>query len=191
MNKYGYVNSKRILVGVGVAKCLIDEYNSTDILNIGITDEIFNNWQKYIYQDGEIILDPEYDAKQIQARQEAFNKAFFATSLGYIRREVTMLDGSAKTFLTDMLPLLIVGLPILAYNEPDFTQEVNMVDYQKQVVVTEQFLAECKNQLIIDFYGFNPMEISSGSDEPIDGSDTVVDTNSETPSSEVEGEVAE
>ena len=126
-----------------------------------------------IMVDGKPQVDPEYEAKQIQARQEAFNKAFFATSLGYIRREVTMLDGSAKTFLTDMLPLLIVGLPILAYNEPDFTQEVNMVDYQKQVIVTEQFLAECKNQLIIDFYGFNPMV-----------------TDSETPSDEAEGEVA-
>lgn len=173
MNKYGYVNSKRILVGVGVCKCLTDEYGSTDILNIEITDEVFNNWQKYIYQNGEIILDPDYEAKQIQARQEAFNKAFFATSLGYIRREVTMLDGTTKTFLTDMLPQLVVGFPILAYNEPDFTQEVNMVDYQKQVIVTEHFLAECKNQLIIDFYGFNPMV-----------------TDSETPSNEGEGEVA-
>lgn len=152
-------------------KCL-----NAECVNIEVTQDVYDNAEKYIYQDGEIILDPEYEAKQAQARQEAFNKAFFATSLGYIRREVSMLDGSAKTFLTDMLPLLIVGLPILAYNEPDFTQDVNMVDYQKQVVVTEQFLAECKNQLIIDFYGFNPMTIN---------------TDSETPSDEAEGEVAE
>lgn len=190
MNKYGYVNSKRELIGVGVALYAIDEYNSTDVLNIEITDEVFNNWQMYIYKDSEIILDPEYEAKQALARQKQFNKAFFNTSLGYIRREVSMLDGTTKTFLTDMLPQLVVGFPILAYNEPDFTQDVNIVNYQKQVVVTEQFLAECKNQLIIDFYGFNPMEISSGSDEPIDGSDTVVVTDSETPSDEVEGGVA-
>ena len=154
MTKYYFHIKDEQIASKGQVKAL-------NLENIEVTQEVYNESEKYICQNGEIILDPEYEAKQIQARQEAFNKAFFATSLGYIRREVTMLDGSAKTFLTDMLPLLIVGLPILAYNEPDFTQDVNMVDYQKQVVVTEQFLAECKNQLIIDFYGFNPMVIDN------------------------------
>lgn len=166
MSKYFFHINDEKITGKGQVKCL-------NAINIEVSQDVYNNSEKYIYQNGEVILDPDYEAKQIQARQNAFNKAFFATSLGYIRREVSMLDGSAKTFLTDMLPLLIVGLPILAYNEPDFTQNVNMVDYQKQVVVTEQFLAECKNQLIIDFYGFNPMV-----------------TDSETPSDEVEGGVA-
>lgn len=149
-------------------------YNHNQGLTIAETEEaLYALEANEVMVDDKPQVDPEYETKQIQARQQAFNKAFFSTSLGYIRREVSMLDGSAKTFLTDMLPLLVVGLPILAYNEPDFTQDVNMVDYQKQVVVTEQFLAECKNQLIIDFYGFNPMV-----------------TDSETPSDEAEGGVA-
>lgn len=131
--------------------------------------DIDNNW--YLTEKCPM----KTDEQKAQARQEQFNNAFFNTSLGYIRREVSMLNGTTKTFLTDMLPQLVIGFPILAYNEPDFTQDVNMVDYQKQVVVTEQFLAECKNQLIIDFYGFNPMTIN---------------TDSETPSDEAEGGVA-
>jgi hypothetical protein len=148
------------------------------------TDNKFNEptiekWEEtqdeYVLDGEEYVLKDEYwETEQIQARQEAFNKAFFSTSLGYIRREVSMLDGSAKTFLTDMLPLLVVGLPILAYNEPDFTQEVDMVNYQKQVVVTEQFLAECKNQLIIDFYGFNPMVTDSETPSEIEAEGGVV-----------------
>lgn len=130
-------------------------------------DQAFYNLDKVEETDLEYVLDGEeyvlkdeaWEEKQAQERREEFNKAFFKTSLGYIRREVSMLDATTKTFLTDMLPQLIVGFPILAYEEPDFTIEnVNMVNYQKQVIVTEEFLKECKDQLIIDFYGFNPME---------------------------------
>jgi len=167
---YVFVEDEQI-IGKGQAKCL-----NVEIQNIEVPEDVYNNLDHYIYKDGKIVINPNYEEEQAEARREEFNKAFFNTSLGYIRREVSMLDGTTKTFLTDMLPQLVVGFPILAYDEPDFTQDVNMLDYQKQVVVTEQFLAECKNQLIIDFYGFNPMEMN---------------TDSETPSDEVEGEVAE
>lgn len=166
--KKPYTNEQRI--------DFIVAYNRNQSLVIEETPEaLYALEPNEIMVDGEPQVDPDYEVKQAQARQEQFNKAFFNTSLGYIRREVSMLDGTTKTFLTDMLPQLVVGFPILAYNKPDFTQDVNMVDYQKQVIVTEQFLAECKNQLIIDFYGFNPMTIN---------------TDSETPSDEAEGEVA-
>ena len=89
-------------------------------------------------------------------RQEQFEIAFFETSLGWIRREVSMKDGSTKSFLTDLLPHLATGIPVLAYTLPDFTKEVEIVDYQQKVIVTEQFIQECKNQLYADFYGTNP-----------------------------------
>lgn len=133
-------------------------------INIEVSKEIFDDCSKNKnkYQPNETLdgieLNPNYEEIKAQERREEFNKAFFKTSLGYIRREVSMKDGTTKTFLTDMLPQLVVGFPILAYEEPDFTQDVNVVDYQKQVMVTEEFLKECKDQLIVDFYGFNPME---------------------------------
>lgn len=122
-----------------------------------IFDEFIANPTRYKIEDGRIVFNENWEADELKEKEDAFNKAFFETTLGYIRREVTMLDGTSKTFLTDMLPQLISGFPILAYDKPDFTKAVNMVDYQKQVFVTEEFLLECKNQLIIDFYGFNPM----------------------------------
>lgn len=151
MKYYFYVENEKIN-GKGQAKCL-------NLTCVEVTQEIYNDFEadKYIYKNGEIVLNPQFEEIKAQARKDEFNSAFFYTSLGYIRREVSMKDGTTKTFLTDMLPQLVVGFPILAYEEPDFTNDVNVLDYQKQVMVTEEFLKECKDQLIIDFYGFNPM----------------------------------
>ena len=80
-----------------------------------------------------------------QQEQEQFAREFFNTSLGYVRRKVNMKDGSTKDFLTDILSLLQVGVPIITYNA-DKTQNTN-------VLVTEKFINECKQQLLIDFYG--------------------------------------
>ena len=151
MKYYFYIENNKIN-GKGQAKCL-------NLTCVEVTQEIYNDYEadKYIYENGEIVLNPQFEEIKAQDRELEFHKAFFKTSLGYIRREVSMLDGTTKTFLTDMLPQLVVGFPIIAYNELDFTQDVNVVNYQKQVIVTEEFLNECKNQLIVDFYGFNPM----------------------------------
>lgn len=99
-------------------------------------------------------LPPENNKKRFQItaipeptpeEQEAeFNRQFFLTSLGYVRRSVSMKDGSHKDFLSDILPLLQVGVPILTY-----TRELQ----QNRVLATEQFIDECKQQLLIDFYG--------------------------------------
>lgn len=151
MKYYFYVENNKIN-GKGQAKCL-------NMTCVEVSQEIYNDFEadKYIYENGEIVLNPQFEEIKAQARKDEFNNAFFKTSLGYIRREVSMKDGTTKTFLTDILPQLIVGFPIITYKEPDFTQDVNVLDYQKQVMVTEEFLKECKDQLIVDFYGFNPM----------------------------------
>ena len=96
------------------------------------------NYQLY---NGEYLTEEEIAEKQ----QEQFAKDFFNTSLGYVRRKVHMKDGSIKDFLTDILPLLQENVPIITYNL-DGTQNVG-------IMVTEQFIQECKQQLMIDFYG--------------------------------------
>lgn len=85
------------------------------------------------------------EEEQEQKRQEQFAKDFFNTSLGYVRRKVNMKNGSIKDFLSDILPLLQVDVPIITYNL-DGTQNVG-------VLVTEQFISECKQQVLADFYG--------------------------------------
>ena len=77
--------------------------------------------------------------------EETFQKEFFQTSLGYIRRSV-YIEGTneVKNFLSDILPLLEVGVPIITYNA-DKTQN-------RDIFVTESFLKECKQQMLTDFY---------------------------------------
>jgi hypothetical protein len=84
------------------------------------------------------------DEREIQEREEKFKMQFFYTSLGYVRRSVTMKDGSKKDFLTDILPMLVIGVPILVYSK-----ELE----QTRVSVTDVFINECKQQLFKDFYG--------------------------------------
>ena len=106
-----------------------------------INNKLYALSDNEIVQDGEIVIDNE---RLERLKREEFERQFFNTSLGYVRRNVTMKDGTVKNFLTDILPLLVVGVEILTYDT-----ELN----QSKVAVTEQFINECKNQLLKDFYG--------------------------------------
>lgn len=77
-------------------------------------------------------------------KKQKFLKDFFPSSLGYVRRKVSMQTGETKDFLADILPILQVGIPILTYSEEG---------EQNKVLVTEEFINECKQQVIKDFYG--------------------------------------
>lgn len=94
----------------------------------------------------------EYKDSKKQAQETSFNEEFFNTSLGYIRRKVSMKDGGTKDFLTDILPLLQVGVPIISYDKPDFPTDV-MPKQNTDKLVTEEFINECKQQVLKDFYG--------------------------------------
>lgn len=102
------------------------------------------------------------DKEQADRREAEFNKAFFNTSLGYVRRSVTMADGSHKDFLSDLLPVISMGVQagspvnILTYDKPPFDHDIeDWTEYQHQVVVTPQFIQECFMQLSNDFLPIN------------------------------------
>ena len=111
--------------------------------------------------DGEVIDNSdEYKQEQIKFKQEEFNKEFFLTSLGYIRRKVSMSTGETKDFLSDLLPVISMGIqsgqtvPIITYSLPDFTQELTkeyLESLQTVKNVTAQFVQECFLQLSNDF----------------------------------------
>lgn len=92
-------------------------------------------------------------------KETEFNKQFFNTSLGYVRRKVTMKDGSIKDFLSDILPLLQTGVPIITYNKPDFETSDTPTQNLNQIV-TEDFINECKQQVLADFYGAQTIQES-------------------------------
>ena len=82
---------------------------------------------------------------EIVDNPENFDRCFFKTSLGYVRRKPYIKGtGEYKDFLSDMSAGLVVGQPILTY-----TKDLE----QQQVLVTEQFKRECLEQYNKDFNG--------------------------------------
>ena len=126
-------------------------------------DEEINKIKEVIIYDE---TQEEADAREAQRRENEFNTQFFNTSLGYIRRSVTMADGSKKDFLSDLMPTIKMGLEsgiavnILAYDKPPFNKDVeDWTKYQHQVVVTPQFIQECFVQLSNDFLPINEEQL--------------------------------
>ena len=99
----------------------------------------------------------EYKEYQKQKQIDKFNSQFFNTSLGYIRRKVTMKDGTHKDFLSDLLPTISMAVNIgqevkvIAYDMPDFDNLKPIEEYQHNETVTAQFIKECFMQLSADF----------------------------------------
>ena len=130
------------------------------IQKIYVPDDIYELWQednrKVIYQDGEIIVNPNYEEEKRQEYEQMWAFDFFETSLGWVRRKVMVqATGETRDFLYDMKPSLEIGAPIITYEKPDFTTSFEPVQH-RNVIVTAQFLQECKNQIFKDFYGENP-----------------------------------
>lgn len=153
MKYYAIYNTQTEQLSKAQCKCL-----NSECINIEVSEDVYNNLDKYIYKDGQIVLDPDYNAKIIAERQAQFNKDFFNTSLGYIRRKVTMATGETKDFLSDLLPTISMGVQmgqsvtIITYKEPDFTEEnIDWVTLQDIKEVTSGFIQECFLQLSQDF----------------------------------------
>lgn len=91
-------------------------------------------YKKEIFEHLEIVDNPEN-----------FDRCFFKTSLGYIRRKPFVKGtGEYKDFLSDMSAGLIVGQPVLVYDK-NLNQSV--------ALVTEEFKRECLEQYNMDFNG--------------------------------------
>lgn len=158
MQYYAIINNNKIS---GRSTCPV---SGKDIESIGISQEVYNDIEHYIYSDGEIIFNQNYDIEQAEKREAEFKKEFFETSLGWIRRQPTLADGTLDDFLNNDLPLLAIALmsggsPVLpiAYELPDFTQELTkeyMETLQiKDQAITPQFINECSLVKMKDFKG--------------------------------------
>lgn len=117
-----------------------------ELYNLPVTrvtyEDYIKNPTKYYVKNNELCVKT---LEEIEAdRQAQFDKEFFKTSLGYVRRNVSMKTGEVKDFLADILPVLEVGVPVIFYD-----RDLN----QSKKMVTEVFLAECKEQILKDFWG--------------------------------------
>ena len=82
---YAFINSKNEISDFDVASSMIttDEYGSTNVQNIEVSEEYYNNAKNYgtnyyMYSNGEIVLNPNYEAEE-QAKQRAYLDALTLT----------------------------------------------------------------------------------------------------------------
>lgn len=133
--------------------------------SLEVTEELYNDFvltpNKYIYKDGDIVLNPNYEQEEAEKRRIQFYGDFIRTSLGFIRRKVSMKTGETKDFLTDLLPVISMAVNsgqtvnIITYKEPDSWLE-DVTDWESLQEVkqaTSQFIQECFNQVSTDFMG--------------------------------------
>ena len=122
-------------------------------LKLMVYDSVEETETKYVCYNGEYLTEEEFKRHRIAE----FNKEFFNTSLGYIRRSVNMKDGSHKDFLSDLLPTITMAVnmgqevKVIAYDMPDFDDLKPIEEYQHNETVTAQFIQECFMQLSADF----------------------------------------
>jgi len=124
-------------------------------------EEFDKNKDNYrLTQSGQIEVLPDLDEVLAQRRKEQFEKEFFQTTLGWIRRKVNMQDGSKKDFLADLLIPIKAGLElnqtvrIITYKTPDYTNELTqeyMESLQEIKTATPAFVQECLFQTVRDF----------------------------------------
>jgi hypothetical protein len=70
MTYYAFIQNEKI-INTGQCKCL-----NEDVLNIEVDFDIYNNIEKYIYQDGELVLNPNYEKEQEQKERERIAKLY-------------------------------------------------------------------------------------------------------------------
>ncbi len=130
----------------------------TDICTMQEFDKNKDNYK--LKKNGQIEILPDLDEVLAQRRKEQFEKDFFQTTLGWIRRKVNMKDGSIKDFLADLLLSIRAGIElgqeveIITYNTPDFYQELTneyMLSLQERKIATAEFVQECLFQTVRDF----------------------------------------
>ncbi len=139
------------------------EYNHRQGLKIETFDgNLYALEPDEILQEGIVVKNPDYETELAQSREELFKSKFFQTSLGWIRRKVSMKDGSTKDFLSDLLMQIKIGIDagqeiqIITYNTPLFSQELTeeyLLSLQANKAATPEFIQECLSQLVSDFYG--------------------------------------
>ena len=142
----------------------IVEYNHKRGMLIEETEDgtLYALEKNEIMVNGVAEINPNYEEELSAQRENLFNREFFQTSLGWIRRQVNMKDGSKKDFLSDLLLQIKAGLElgqsveIITYKQPDFSEDINeayMQTLQEKKSATLEFVKECLMRTVSDFNG--------------------------------------
>ena len=104
MTYYFHIKENQI-IGKGQCKCIGD-----DLLNIEVSEEVYNNSEKYIYLDGEIILNPNYE-QELEAKEKARIQELSMTRSDFFDGTI-MAWGVGQDELLLLIQGLLATLPI-------------------------------------------------------------------------------
>lgn len=121
---YFYIEENKI-IGKGQAESL-------NLINIEVTEEQYNqeDYNNYfIYQDGEIVVNPDYDNEQAKKRKQEFESEFLATSKGNYRLQPKGYANAQQSIDTvNAIVMAMGGLNetianmVIFYDTPDFSK---------------------------------------------------------------------
>ena len=108
MKYYAHIDSHNKLTEIDMSLLQIDEYGSTDVQNIEVPQEIYENAQTYgdnyyIYSEGEIVLNPNYEEEQAAKERERIAK------LSLTKREVFLALYRDKEITPEMIKAQITN----------------------------------------------------------------------------------
>lgn len=97
----------------------------TNMICVEISEEVYNNLDHYIYDNGEIIINPNYDDEQAAIRETDFKSKFFEiTGYGWFRKVPKGYQSAVECLNLAFNNVSIIGkLPaetLIFYQQPDF-----------------------------------------------------------------------
>lgn len=89
------------LIGKGQCRCIGER-----MTNIEVTEDVYNNIERYIYLDGEIVLNPNYETEQELKERERIAKLYLTGA--DVERGIYQAKGmdfdDILTYITDLKP---------------------------------------------------------------------------------------
>lgn len=122
-----------------------------NVQNIELTEEIYNNIDHYIWNGSEVVLNPNYEQEQADAREADFKNTFFEIpSFGWFRKVPKGYSSAVESLNTAFNAVTVLGqLPanmLIFYTAPDFTKpeectEEWLIEHQtrNEAMTAEQF----------------------------------------------------
>lgn len=129
---YANINSHNELAEIGLCQMTADSYGSENVQNIEVSEEIYNNAQQYginyyKYDNGNIVLNPNYETIEAAQRQADFESKFFSIpGFGWFRKVPKGYSSAVECLNLAFNNVSLMGkLPaetMIFYTQPDFTK---------------------------------------------------------------------
>ena len=78
MKYFAHINSHNEMTGIDMSILAVDQYGSEDVQNIEVSEKVYLNREQYIYKNGKIVKNPNYNKEQLaKAKQEKYTEALY------------------------------------------------------------------------------------------------------------------